>query len=291
MTNTDGLLLDSPARENYAFRLGRALAMLGLGAMMHVPPAGVPGLRPPTVTPRPFVRVSAQQANSTEAPAVIVAHSLVYAGPPVADGILQAGDVPQESPVGTAGVDEPAPAVALAEVQASDDGAPAALTGSPVTPEKPLPSVAEPPASDPPPVSPQALTAPGVNVSAPPSTYRIQPVVAVARSVNEEALVRQLLDEYTGAFERRDVGATKVLYPNVDGKALKRAFEQIASQRLTLEACGITISGSTANARCRGSATFQPRIGTRPVQIASREWTFDLSKQDTSWRIVNTYVR
>jgi hypothetical protein len=131
-----------------------------------------------------------------------------------------------------------------------------------------------------------------VKIPTPPSSYRIEPVATTAaRRVSEEELVRQLLDEYTGAFERLDVRATKALYPNVDGKALKRAFEQIASQRLTFEACGITISGSTANARCRGSATFQPRIGTRPVQIASREWTFDLSKQDTSWRIVNTYVR
>ncbi len=124
-----------------------------------------------------------------------------------------------------------------------------------------------------------------------PPLVPVRPAVVAAQTVSEEELVRRLLDEYTGAFERRDVRATKALYPTVDGKALARAYEQITSQRLTLNSCGITISGSTANARCRGSATFQPRIGTRPVQIASREWTFDLSKQDTSWRIVNTDVR
>lgn len=109
--------------------------------------------------------------------------------------------------------------------------------------------------------------------------------------VREEELVRRLLDEYTGAFERLDVGATKAMWPSVDDKALERAYGQLSAQRLTLQSCGITISGSTANARCRGSATYQPRIGRRSVEIASREWTFDLSKKDTAWRIVNTFVR
>ena len=115
--------------------------------------------------------------------------------------------------------------------------------------------------------------------------------VAGPRRNTEEELVRRLIDQYTGALERLDVGAAQAAWPTVDGKALKRAFGQLASQRLTLKSCGITISGSTANARCRGSATYQPRIGSGPVQLASREWTFDFSKQDTDWRIVNTFVR
>jgi hypothetical protein len=110
-------------------------------------------------------------------------------------------------------------------------------------------------------------------------------------AISEEELVQRLLEDFTGAYGRLDVSATKAVWPTVDGKALKRAFDQLSSQHLTLQACGITISGSTANARCRGSATYQPRIGTRSVQVASREWTFDLSKQDTAWRIVNTFVR
>lgn len=108
---------------------------------------------------------------------------------------------------------------------------------------------------------------------------------------SEEEMVQRLLEDFTGAYGRLDVSATKAVWPTVDGKALKRAFDQLSSQHLTLQSCGITISGSTANARCRGSATYQPRIGTRSVQVASREWTFDLSKQDTAWRIVNTFVR
>jgi hypothetical protein len=108
---------------------------------------------------------------------------------------------------------------------------------------------------------------------------------------SEEQLVRRLLDEYAGALERLDVQAAKSVYPNVDGKALKKAFEQLSAQRVTLQACGIKISGSTANARCHGSAAYHPKIGSGAVQIASREWTFDLSKTETDWRIVNTIVR
>jgi hypothetical protein len=305
MKNTDGLFEDSPAQDRYAVRLARALSMLAVGAMMHLPSATGSNMLPPAVSPRPFVRVAAQQADSTEAPGVIVAHSLVFATFPAHEGVLQANDALRE-PVGTAGLDEAVHAVALADVQPSygtsapvvtddrktDSAEPAssAETSKRVQPEKPLPAVAAP-ANDPPPQTAQTTPIPALNPIAPPATYRVPPIVSATRTVSEEDLVRQLLDEYTEAFERRDVRAAKALYPNVDGKALKRAYEQIASQRLTLESCGITISGSTANARCRGSATFQPRIGTRPVQIASREWTFDLSKQDTAWRIVNTYVR
>ena len=308
MTNTDGLFGESPAQGRYMFRLARAVVMLAFGAMMHLPSGTASGILPPTVSPRPFVRVAAQQADALDAPAVIVSHSLVLARLPATDGLLQAGDTtPNDVPVGTAGLSEPSRAVALVEHEPAsetpasslllmddDKRDTADLTDPPdipkrAQPEKPLPAVASPPANDLAPL-PQAAARPA-NLTLP-STSRVQPtVVAAARTVTEEERVRQLLDEYTGAFERRDIGAQKALYPNVDGKALKRAYEQITSQRLTLESCGITISGSTANARCRGSATFQPRIGTRPVLVASREWTFDLSKQDTAWRIVNTYVR
>jgi hypothetical protein len=114
-------------------------------------------------------------------------------------------------------------------------------------------------------------------------------VAVDASNEDEEALVRQLLEEYRGAYERLDVVAAKAVFPSLDGKALKRAFGQLSSQRMTLQSCGITISGSTANARCQGSATYHPKIGTRAMQVGG-EWTFDLSKKDAAWQIVNTSV-
>jgi hypothetical protein len=129
-----------------------------------------------------------------------------------------------------------------------------------------------------------ALAEPPPVASAPIEPLPASVRVATVSSVSDETLVRRLLDEYAGAFERLDVSATKAVWPTVNDKALERAYGQIASQRLNLQGCGITISGSTANARCQGSATYQPRIGKRAV-VASREWTFDLSKKDAAWRI------
>jgi hypothetical protein len=297
MNSTDSLSLDSGVHKKFALRLGRAALLLGLGVIIHLPSTGVFGLLPPAVSPRPFVRVAAQQADSSDAPAVMIAHSLVYAGRSRSDAVLEANAGPANSGVGTAGIDNPPRAVALADVELAASHLSSAVTGETrsggveptAVPETPPLPPAAPPAIALSSTPPQAFAASVVKMA--PPLVPVRPAAAAAHTVSEEELVRRLLDEYTGAFERRDVRATKALYPTVDGKALARAYEQITSQRLTLNSCGITISGSTANARCRGSATFQPRIGTRPVQIASREWTFDLSKQDTSWRIVNTDVR
>ena len=307
MTDTDGLSPDAQSHARYVLRLIRAVLMLAVGAMMHLPSPDGSGILPPAVSPRPFVRVAAQQGDATGTPGVLVAHSIVYATARASDTILQASNSTADATVGTAGVADTSRTLAVGDVESraespainlSDEPSPSRAEPDPSAEptkrralEQPLPGVPAAPGNVPAPAPLQALASPAVNVPAPPPSHRLQPIVATTRLLTEEDLVRQLLDEYTGAFERRDVRATKALYPTVDGKALKRAFEQITSQRVTLESCDITLSGSTANARCRGSATYKPRIGTRPVQIASLDWTFDLSKQDTSWRIVNTYVR
>ena len=152
--------------------------------------------------------------------------------------------------------------------------------------------VSIPPVQQPDAVTPDARVATPLRAMAP-LPAAVRPANANPGSsarLSDEALVRRLLDEYAGAFERLDVVATKAVWPSVNDKALKRAYEQLAGQSLSLQSCGITIDGSTANARCRGSATYLPKIG-RPVQIAAREWMFDLSKTDAAWRIVNTLVR
>jgi hypothetical protein len=108
---------------------------------------------------------------------------------------------------------------------------------------------------------------------------------------DQRQLVRDLLQRYVSAFERLDVDAAKAVWPTVDGKALRRAFSQLAAQHLTFESCGITIAGSGANARCRGQATFHPRVGSRPLHLSSREWTFQLARADDGWQIVDATVR
>jgi hypothetical protein len=304
---------DEGPPQQYSWRLCRAIALLAVGAAMHfgLPESG--SLPAPSVSPLPFAGGDLRNIG----PFVRLDRSIVFA-PFVELDRNVAPDANAERAVGMTGAlasgDE------LASMATSGNGSGPVLHFVPDPNALPAVTTADPsivlalapPPPPPPPVAaaveravpatdgsdpgdgevPEAAAATLRALKSPP------PIVAhedseepPARRTTEEELVRRLIDEYAGAFERLDVGAAKAVWPTVDGKALQRAFGQLASQRLTLQSCGITISGSTANARCRGSATYQPRIGTRPVEIASREWTFDLSKQDADWRIVNTFVR
>ena len=263
------------------FRLCRALAILALGAIMHL---HLPALDSPRVAP---LQLGSSQVEAAER-GIVVNRALIFAPqsrPP--ESPKPARDLPRVPLTGLLARDRspeppvarPVPRIAVTEARtpfaAEPDVGPVTSPPQPVALSQ-LDSLEEPGRRNP---LVDDLT-----------RLAVAPVAGPRRNTEEE-LVRRLIDQYTGALERLDVGAAQAAWPTVDGKALKRAFGQLASQRLTLKSCGITISGSTANARCRGSATYQPRIGSGPVQLASREWTFDFSKQDTDWRIVNTFVR
>jgi hypothetical protein len=115
--------------------------------------------------------------------------------------------------------------------------------------------------------------------------------LAAPAEPDQRPLVRDLLQRYVIAFERLDVDAAKAVWPTVDGDALRRAFSQLEAQHLRFETCGITIAGAGANARCRGEATFHPRIGSRPLHLSSREWNFELARAESGWQIVDARVR
>ena len=108
---------------------------------------------------------------------------------------------------------------------------------------------------------------------------------------NQKAQVWRVLQQYAAAYDRLDVAAAKAVYPNVNESALRRAFNQLQSQRVTLQDCGVTIAGSDANARCQGEAAYRPRVGSRTLHRASREWTFNLAKADNGWQITKATVR
>jgi hypothetical protein len=305
---------DTPFRapQQFDWRLCRALALVAVGAAMHLPLPGHAVGPVPTIAPMNFVHLNPRRAQPrltverrtvfapamdegrsvAPAPRVVPAPigltgrersaSLLDAGPPELDGPSWdaiAVPVPTSGAVGRGELSSSAGAAPPA--RQTDDRAPAEL---PDGSETALPTTY---AS----VSPAVLRTMAGSESTEPDKPEPEPLGAGPSAATEEQLVRRLLDDYAGAYERLDVEAAQAIYPNVNEKALKRAFDQLAAQRVTLQKCGITISGSTANARCRASATFQPRIGSRSVQIASREWTFDLSKKDTAWQIVNTFVQ
>ncbi len=107
----------------------------------------------------------------------------------------------------------------------------------------------------------------------------------------EEEIVRKVLREYAQAFERLDVQAAKALWPTVDDRALQRAFQQLDGQQLRFASCGVSVSGRDANARCRGDATYRPKVGSRTLRLTSREWTFNLSRDNDRWQIVNATLQ
>jgi hypothetical protein len=110
--------------------------------------------------------------------------------------------------------------------------------------------------------------------------------------LEQERIVRRVLGEYTRAFERLDVRAAKAVWPSLDDRALQRAFEQLDGQQLRFATCGVSITGpDDANARCRGNATYRPKVGTRVLHLTEREWTFNLSRGEGGWQIVNARMQ
>ena len=109
----------------------------------------------------------------------------------------------------------------------------------------------------------------------------------------QELVVLALLREYTRALERLDVRATKVIYPTVDDRKLQRAFGDLEEQRVRLTFCHVSISssGNGAAARCKGEATFRPKVGSRVLHVTGRQWMFNLSRGGSGWQILDASIQ
>ena len=108
---------------------------------------------------------------------------------------------------------------------------------------------------------------------------------------DQTQIIRDVLDHYTRSFETMDPRATKAVYPSVDDRALQKAYRALDGQQVRLSSCGVSIDGPDANARCRGTATYHPKVGPRAVQLTDVEWMFNLARSDAGWQIVNANAR
>jgi hypothetical protein len=104
------------------------------------------------------------------------------------------------------------------------------------------------------------------------------------------ANVRAVLGQYEAAYSRLDVDGTAAVWPGVDRRALTRAFDGLASQRVTLGSCDVRLVGETALAECAGSATWTPKVGSG-AQTSPRHWEFRLRNTGGRWQIVSARVR
>jgi hypothetical protein len=283
-------------------RVARAVAMLVVAVAAHVWIVRAPrSLTPdvPILVPAftNAVRLSSSDPIRTvanvEHPAVSSAATVslrvdvVHALPSLAlEGtVLRAMNADTELvPVATTGV------VAANDVRPVDDTPPPELTSIPA----PLPDVSEPATSA------AALT----RVAAPRTDSALaylsrptphMPAVELpdptADLRKQEQVVLEIVREYARAYERMDVRAAKAIRPSLDERALQKAFQQLDGQQLQLAGCGVSISGSDANARCRSNATYRPKVGSRVVHLTEREWTFNLSRGESGWQIVNTRIQ
>jgi hypothetical protein len=108
----------------------------------------------------------------------------------------------------------------------------------------------------------------------------------------EEDVVLAVLKEYSRAYGQMDVRATKAVYPTVDDRSLRRAFEDLKEQQLRFASCGVSISssGAGASAWCTGDATYRPKIGSR-MHLPNREWTFTLERDGAGWQILKASMK
>jgi hypothetical protein len=103
--------------------------------------------------------------------------------------------------------------------------------------------------------------------------------------------VRTVLTRYASAYSALDADAAQRVWPGVNRAALARAFESLASQRVSLGECRIHVAAASAQAQCAGSATWSPKVGSSASRTEARNWTFELARAGAAWQIVSARVQ
>jgi hypothetical protein len=177
--------------------------------------------------------------------------------------------------------------------------APAAPAPGPV-PDIAIPAIGEPsppPAATvstpPPPAPPPAAAPPALRAAAAPAAAPVSapsPPVPAVPAVDDENLVKQTLQRYRHAYEGLDARSAHAVWPSVDQAALARAFGGLTSQSITFDRCDVQLTGALANATCRGTARYVPKIGNREPRVEPRVWNFALRKDGGEWKIDSARV-
>jgi hypothetical protein len=192
-------------------------------------------------------------------------------------------------PVGEIPDDYVAPAVRDVPAAASQ---PARTFGQPLREVMtPPPPAASPVPSAAPPLSASAsgVASPVVTPATPPAATPA-PSAIVPPRVDENG-VTQALNQYARAYGRLDASAARAVWPTVDERALARAFAGLESQNVSFENCDIDVRGATANASCRGQASYVGKVGNRSTRTEARQWRFELRRDGDAWKIETAEAR
>ena len=184
--------------------------------------------------------------------------------------------------------DAPSRPAAVPPAASGADVAPALAVGLPAIRTVDAPAAVTAPRSENVAAAEAATLAPAVPAPAPPVGMPEAP--APSRDLDAQA-IENVLGLYRNAFNRLDAGAASLVWPTVDEKTLARAFERLEDQDVSFESCQIEIAAALAEAACRGSARYVPRVGSRTGKAEARQWTFSLRKDSGEWLIDRVATR
>ena len=229
-----------------------------------------------TVAPRPALRIEQETVTAPAAAPDLVGDEPVLLrpipAPPIADAVTE----PETSPV----------------VLAVNRGLPSpAFVPEPPRSEMRLDELPRTPSPEPPVRPAQAAQA----ISTATEPVETAPAMTLApkpepKPVDESSIVRGVLNRYERAYSSLDAEAASSVWPGVDRTALERAFHGLASQRVSLQSCDVTVEGAAARALCSGTATWVPKVGGG-ARTAVRRWAFELRKRAGDWEIERAVTR
>ena len=131
----------------------------------------------------------------------------------------------------------------------------------------------------------------GPAVDAAPAALPSARVPAATVPPPDRGRVEDVLRRYASAYRTLDASAARAVWPSVDEKALSRAFQNLASQHVSFDACDIDIRGAVANASCRGQASYVGKVGSREPRTEARTWQFELRRRGDAWLIEGVDAR
>jgi hypothetical protein len=124
-----------------------------------------------------------------------------------------------------------------------------------------------------------------------PAVLRVESSRAVDTTADDRVRVEEVLGQYARAFGQLDARAAHAVWPSVDQRALARAFDSLASQSVSFETCDIDVRGATANASCRGRASYVGKVGRDEPRTEPRTWHFELERVGETWKIAHAEAR
>jgi hypothetical protein len=274
-----------PARPRAATRrwLPTAAAVLLLGVLSALLTL-VPGPTPHEV-PAATAHPAGEDAAPPRAPAVgireqFVTPEIVVSEPSAPSATARPDTATSSEPARQAAGPEPTSAPPAAAAATPPVPPVAAAPAVAATPDPPARASAQPAPTDPVPVGTGGVT-PAAREAAEP---------AVDPAVENVSRIRAVLSRYEAAYTGLDAAAARAVWPAVDERALARAFNNLESQRITLDQCDVAVDGASARAECHGSASWVPKVGGGG-RTQARRWTFDLRQAGGGWQIVRAEAR